>query len=360
MTVSIRPLLAWSRAKLRPEDVAGFDGLAAQAVERIELSPAVVRDRPAALSLPGEFDRPFGYYGSKEAMAVSLAGGRNREDGATIAYALRDAIVAHGAVYAGTASQLVRRDGPRVFLWGRPEQRDAGVLIPSKGTEWYFGDWLFQAPLRCLLAERMGLPAIAFDRKPWLHEPGYNELLDVGAEPVRYARFRTLWLIDDRGINHGRTERFRELRRRLRAKVTNPGGPERVFLPRGGMGKGTNRTILNAPAVEEQLAALGFEMTNPPEHETPLSLARKLVSARIVVTVEGSMQLHALLAMPEGGVIIALEPPDRFMVPAKEMADMAGLRYGFMVGTPGQDGFTVDLERLRQTIALAEDALRDG
>lgn len=342
---SLRPLSARLRARIRPTD------LMAQATQIVELSPAIVSRRPPAISLAGEFDRAEGYFAGREKEYGRVAGGDDRAEGATIAYALRDALVAHGVVYTGGASQIFRREGPRLLLTGRPEEREAGLLTASPITELFFGDWLVETPGLCLLAAEMKLPAVTFAKKPWLHEAGYLKLLDMAPEPIGHARFETLWMVDDRGTNDGRAARFRELRRRVRDKVLGGAGGGRIYLARGNTGQA--RHMVNVVDVEAHLTTAGFEIVHP-ERETAQALARKLASAKIVVTVEGSAQVHALLAMPQEGRLVVLQPPDRFTAPGKDMADMAGMRYAFMVGEAVSDGFMIDLDRLSQTIELAE------
>jgi capsular polysaccharide biosynthesis protein len=283
-----------------------------------------------------------------------IAGGNERREGATIAYRLENATVAHGVVYAGGASRIHRTDGPRFLLSGQAARREAGLIASSRTGELFFGDWLVEAFSLALVAETMSVPAIGFERREWPHEAGYRALFSLAIDPVRHVRFDTLWIVDDRGINDGRGARFRELRRRLRASTTSAQAGERVYLARGTTGQA--RTMTNQDDVEAQLAARGFAIVHP-ERETPRSLAAKLVDARIVVVMEGSAQTHALLAMADGGAVIVLQPPNRFTAPGKDMADMAGLRYGFIVGDPAGDGFSIDPQRLDETIALVDASI---
>jgi Glycosyltransferase 61 len=343
--VSPRPFLARARRKL------GGAPLFERASERIVLSPAITSDRPAAIQLPGEFDRALKFYDGREAERLRICGGP-REEGATVAYVFDDALVAHGAVYKGLAGEFFRNDGPRHWFSGRVAQGGEALLAASQMSEVYFGDWLVESFSLGLLAEQRGVPAIGFARKPWLHEPGYRSLFGILTEPVAMARFKRLWIIDDRGMNTSRGERFRVLRQRLRANVAEHGeGPKRVFLTRGSLGQA--RSVVNADALEAFMSGRGYAIVHP-EREQPASLARTLRDAEIVVTVEGSAQVHALLAMPDAATLTILQPPMRFTAPGKDMADLAGLRYAFMVGDPDGAGFSIDLVRLAHLLDRVE------
>jgi len=344
---SPRPLLAraagkWRRAPLRD-----------RAAEVVELSPAIASDRPPAIALPGEFDRARGFFTSRDHDRGRIEGGR-RVEGATIAYRLDDAVLAGGTVYAGLGYDAIRPDAARLLLRGVPERIAEAALTSHACAESFFGDWLIEGLSMELLAADRGWRALAPARTPWLHEPGYRALTGLDVHRTAYARIDRLWLFDDLGINDDRRRRLLELRRRIRAATPAPddasrGAPALVYLTRGRLGQA--RALRNDAAVETALMSRGFRVVHP-EAEAPADLARLLGRARAVVCLEGSAQQHAVVAAPPGAALTVIQPPHRFTAPGKDLADLAGLRYAYLVGEPEEDGFSVDLARLHATLDL--------
>ncbi|ANW00426.1 hypothetical protein LMTR13_09860 [Bradyrhizobium icense] len=207
-----------------------------------------------------------------------------------------------------------------------------------------------------LLAQQRGLLPLSFEGKPWMHEAGYRELMELPGLPVSYARIERLWVIDDLGLNSSWISRFKELRARVRGK-TNAGGPSRVFLARGLTGAA--RELLNAPAIVELLAARGFTVVAP-ESLSPRAIAQSLASAKIVVSVEGSALNHAQFALPENAGVLVIQPPNQFNAFHKILFDLNGIRFGYVVAEPALSGFTVNPERLLRTLDLIEAELSNS
>jgi capsular polysaccharide biosynthesis protein len=339
MYISVQPFLNRVLRKVYPANITDH------ADRHLIVSPAIESDRPAAICIPGEIERAQAFHLSPEIERGRIAGGK-RQEGPTIAYRIRNATVGRGAVYTRGAMETYSERSSRWALIGELNLLPECVLVASKTTELFFGDWLVEGLSLELLAKKW-LPAAAFRRTNWLHEAGYRELTGLSVEQVDIAHADKLWIIDDRGINRSRAQRFQELRRIIRSRVTaNFDSPNLVYLARGKLG--SSRQMSNERETVNCLTCLGFEVVEP-ESETPLALASKLRNTSIAVCVEGSAQVHALLAMPEGSTIINIQPPQRFTAPGKDMADMAGMRYGFVVGDAG---FSVDADRLRRTIDL--------
>jgi capsular polysaccharide biosynthesis protein len=120
-----------------------------------------------------------------------------------------------------------------------------------------------------------------------------------------------------------------------------------VFLCRGSDGE--LRQLANQTALAEMLAGMGFDIIDLATTDA-LSIARRSLGARIVVGVEGSHLSHALYSMADGGAFLVIQPPDRFALPYKEYADRLGLRFGFVVGSAAETGFTVDLDEMARML----------
>ena len=338
-----RPLIAKASGKIKTFRVADH------AAEIIELAPAIQSDRPKAIFDEQEIPRIDGFYEAPE-FELSRVNGGPRREGATVAYALDDVIVSKGAVYKAGGAVFIGNDTPRFTDFSKPEREASGVLATNMSCEKYFGDWLTQGLGLRLLADEWGLPAFDFARTPWMHQPGYEQMTNLGARSLRSARVDRLWIVDDRGMNQSRGSRLRELRRRIRAAVTPTDPPRKVFLHRGQLGKG--RSLVNESEVTEFARRAGFTIVNP-ERCTPQEIAAIMHGAEVVMTVEGSTQIHALLAMPPGSTLLIIQPADRFTAPGKDVADLLGGRYGFMVAESGAQGIRVDLARLERLLDRA-------
>ncbi|MNO01398.1 hypothetical protein D3C81_2215260 [compost metagenome] len=74
--------------------------------------------------------------------------------------------------------------------------------------------------------------------------------------------------------------------------------------------------------------------------------------ARIVAGVEGSQLVHGVNVLREGGTILTLQPPNRFVSYYKYLADRDGQHFAFAVGQPEGDGFIIDRDELDRTLDL--------
>jgi hypothetical protein len=215
----------------------------------------------------------------------------------------------------------------------------------------YFGHWATDGLVLELLAAQRSVSGLKLAGTPWLHEPGYRELVGLKVKQSHHARIERLWIIDDSGINDGWISRIEELRRRVRSVAAPngpaPNAPKCVMLTRGTLG--AKRNLVNSSEVQAALVRLGFDIVNP-ELETARGLAEKLCGVEIAVAVEGSAQIHCWLAMPGGSTFVAIQPPARFNTWAKMTADAVGINYAFLVADPHPDGFCVPIDRLLRTI----------
>jgi capsular polysaccharide biosynthesis protein len=162
-------------------------------------------------------------------------------------------------------------------------------------------------------------------------------------------------MVDDRGYNPGRMERFRRVRARLRDAV-NGGGPQRVFIRRGGLAAG--RHLLNEDEVIAALAARGFAIVAP-EELPARAVATTLRDARLVVGVEGSALSHANAVVGDGACVFAIQSPTSFNSIHRLATADAGLRFAFSVGdVRNGEAFTMPVERLARAIDMVEETLR--
>ena len=180
--------------------------------------------------------------------------------------------------------------------------------------------------------------------------------MDIPGHAIYLAKVKSLWLIDDRGINLNRVDRFRRLRSRLGKNIrkTSVNTPY-VYLSRGS--SGVKRNLVNEGSITTILSGMGFDIIDPMKM-TSTTIAERLRNAKVVISVEGSHSSHALLTMPTGGAILIIQPPERFLHSWKFFGDIVGLRYGFVVADPHPEGFSLEPDRLLRTLDLVMVAIR--
>jgi capsular polysaccharide biosynthesis protein len=332
-------------SRLRNKWLGGV-GLCDGASEIIELSPAADREQPAAISLPSEFDRVLSLQ-EETTPEIEL---RRLQRGAihhapTMAYRLDAAVLAQGSLYFNGGYQVIR-GGSNLLLPRRQDRFSEMMLCTNNVIERYFGHWLNDGLVLEQLADQLSLPSITLKRKPWLHEPDYRKLSGLQAVQTEHAIVDRLWVVDDRGINHGWISRLKKLRERLQSAVSRT-GPKCVMLTRGALG--APRHLVNSREVQEVLEKRGFAIIAP-ETEAAGDLINALASAEIVVVVEGSAQSHCTYAVPPGSTLLTIQPPTRFTAISKDRADAVGLNWAFVVADPRPQGFHLPIDRLIRTL----------
>ena len=338
----IVPLTARVKAK-----ALGKSPIYARASDVVEISPAVNRPQPAAIALPGEFDRVLSVQEDTSITAeLNRIRPRERSHGATVAYRIDNAVFGDGALYYGGGYEVIRSRTGRLLLPHNAEVFTELQLCTNYVIDRYFGHWLMDGLCSELLAEQRSVPALTTTRTPWLHEPRYREITGLKALRSHNARVERLWVVDDRGINHSLISRINQLRERLRSRRPRS-GPRHVMLTRGVLG--TKRNLVNSIEVHEALMRHGFEIIDP-EKEEVHGIIEKLSAAEIAIAVEGSTQNHCWLAMRSGSTFIAIQPPTRFNAHGKMRADALGINWAYVVADAHPDGFCLPVDRLLRTI----------
>ena len=318
-------------------------------VETVELAPAETLYSPGTLSLPQESDRATG---TMAHTTLAVIRGLEREGefphGATLAQRVQGAILADGCVYASTSHQVVTPGVTRrKLLPRRAAHYDEALLCSDMPSEMYFGHWLLDGLCTERLASERDLAGLVFDGTPSTHKQAYRDICAVAPTRVDHAVVDRLWMVDDRGLNSARMARWTGLRNAVRSLAEVPVAPRLVYLARSG--GATGRSLTNASEVEQVLDRLGFVTIDPMSFDTR-RLAAALSQAELVVSVEGSHQSHALMAMPAGGTMLTLQPADRFLHSYLFFANAAGIRSAFVVAERQGAGYHVSVERLRRLV----------
>lgn len=267
----------------------------------------------------------------------------------SVAYQLRDAILSNGYVILPQSVRAVIA-GPRP-LWGRYDETEPeqSLLTATFNSSRFFGHWLFDELTRILAAPRVG-PAVAPPRPMTAHQREYLVILGLEQRERTDVRFRQLVLFDERNQNAYRRERYEVLRTRVR-RGRESGGSEGVMLLR--KQTGVARILVNEEELAQRLGRRGFKAMCPAEHSVE-EILHACIDAKVVVGVEGSQMMHALLAMRTGGTFLTLQPPYQFNNILKTYCDGLGLRYAFVIGHARPDGFFIEpgaLDRLLDRVS---------
>lgn len=344
--ISVEPFLAMLRRRLglRPPD------LAVRAVESWEIAPGALVEVPPAFALPGMAERIRATeFASLPEVLRAFAGSPAEWHGPTRGFRLRDVTLHDGRLAARGAERHLRPRSGLPFHGRLPDLGSAALYETWLGNRW-FGNWLADNCLTHGLALASGLPVLATAAAKPPHGPDYQALFGMAPRLAAAGHFDEMVLFDDLPDNPGKRVRAAALRARLLAQVPEPVPCPGVMLLRGE--SGDRRMLQNEMALAETLAARGFQVLDP-MREPAARLARVLAGAAVAVGVEGSQMTHALVALPPGATIVAIQPPDRTCAPLKTLGERFGLRFGYVVAEGRAGSYCVAADEVCRTLDLA-------
>lgn len=324
-----------------PTDLSSF------AIERRELCPAEEVTRPPALHPDGAMDRIIALSPWRDwEVERGLIAGTPILHAPTEALILPDVVLAGAYLYRGGAKERIGHGEARMLDPDLPPSQtipEACLVSGWTGAD-FFGNFM-QDSLPLEMIPGGDAPRIAAPTKPYSHASGYRVLLDLPEPPMpRHARIGRLTIYRDFSQNSFKLARYRQLRARLRSAIGTFPSPKGIFIRRGST-QGEPRWLKNEEQLEEMLGKLRFDIIDPDQMQAD-TIARIALDAPVVVSVEGSHLGHALYALADGGAFLVIQPPNRFAMPYKEVADCLGMRFGFVVGHPDHGGFNVDLKEI--------------
>ena len=254
--------------------------------------------------------------------------------GATIAYEFHDAMLVRGNMFAWRACLTVRGGRAPWLAIGTVAEHDAGALASTQLGVRYFGHWLLDdLPLQ-LAAREIASPVTVL-ANPTPSQVGYAAALGMDAGLHHTSFFKRLVVIDDNGHNAHKRSRYRILRSLARqATPADFSGRRGVMILRGQSGNG--RVLTNEQEVAALAARRGFRVLDPTRC-TAAQMLEACLDAPVVMGVEGSHLANGLLWMAEGGAMMVIQPPQRFVTVLKSSCDSIGVRYGFVVAEPAAD-----------------------
>lgn len=318
------------------------------AVERWMVAEGTpVEVRPAKF-LPGQLDRIRGTaFGTPEAVLRDFRGGFESRQRPTMAYRLRDVLLANGALYAGPALRHLRAR-TAAFDFSVPDQAfDHAAMYESWSGNRWFGNWLLDDCLAYPLAAAAGLPVTT--ARSAGHMSAYERRLGMAPRRAETCRFDELTLFDDRHHNADRRKRATDLRRALvgAEPARHPG----VYLLRGTLG--ARRVLRDEQAIAQRLAERrGFKVIDP-SISTLDQIIDACAGALVVAGVEGSHLVHGLMLMPPEARFLAIQPPARAVSVLKLTTDRQNQDYCLVVGRGSNESFSIDADDIERTLDLA-------
>lgn len=308
---------------------------------------------PPAIHLPGALDkvRALSPWRNWDTERLLVAGGRVNHAAST-AHLVTDVDLVGAYLYRGSAKLQPGYGEERLFNEEDepPVVLDAAHLVTSHSGSHFFGTFMLD-DLPLGLIPEAGDTCIAMMSKPYQHEAGYRELMNLPRRrEVRRARIRKLICYTDFAQNSYKRERYDQLRSRMRQALdlqwqrgTKPG----IYLRRGAAGE--PRVLRNQAALESALQALGFDVLDA-DGLSAREIAQRSLDARVIVGVEGSHLSHAIFSSAEQACFLVIQPPDRFAMPYKEFTDRMDMRFALVVADPAPGGFVVDLDDMHRLL----------
>ena len=265
----------------------------------------------------------------------------------TTTYLLKSPVLANGFVYKNAMKMPLIKTQESMVLSGDYERLDEAVLTSSYVSNLYFCHFIQDELPLILLGQKLGEP-ITVARKAYDHEPAYRDFFDLHTRQVNSAKCKKLVVIDDIAWNDDKADRYETLRTRLKNLIPSS-KPLGAFFRRGR--SGDLRLLENESEVENFLEQQGFVILDP-QQSSAREMMEKSMGAEIIAGVEGSQLAPGLLAVKDRGTVLTLQPPNRFNNIYKVVTDSLEMAYSFVVGSPTQQGFSIDIDELARTLEL--------
>lgn len=308
---------------------------------------------PPAIHLPGAMEKVRGLspWRSWEIERLLVGGGRV-DHAASTARLVTDVDLVGAFLYRGAAKLQPGYGEERLFqeAYGPSERLDEVHLVTSQSGSHFFGTLMLDDLPLGLIPQACD-PCIAMVSRPYVHETGYRELLELPrAREVTRARIGRLICYSDFAQNSFKRARYERLRARLRGALgpqEGNGRPVGVYLRRGAAGE--PRVLVNETALESALRTLSFDILDP-DRLSAREIAKRSLNARVIVGVEGSHLSHAVFSAADGACFLVVQPPERFAMAYKEFTDRMDMRFALVVADPAPGGFAVDINDVHRLL----------
>jgi len=308
--------------------------------------------RPAICG-PAEIDRITGVHEFSAGLEdeIHLATRDSVHHTETMAYRLRDACLIDGQVCNYRSYRQLRfgRLGITPPRW-LDEVADTAALASTAAGNDYFAHFLLDDVPTALLGQQFGHAVFGGSRRPrTTHMLDYVRLVDAPHQEVKHALFRDLWIFKDYPQNSHRRARLQKLRSTLSERFGAGSDTAPAFIRRGN--SGSRRMLDNEAEIEALLAARGFNIIDP-ETLTAAQICAALNGSPLVVGVEGSQLVHAILNLRPGGALLCIQPASRFNAVYRGFTNTLDLNWGFGIADGTADNFRLPTERLLAAVEM--------
>lgn len=342
------------------QKVIGYQALEECADRAISVAPPESLPLTDAIYLPDELDRVTGTHD----MAVSLADELGQtvalhlDNIETRAYLIRDAMIGNNRVNTWSGFKDLSLRHARCRPLRITEELDAGALCSTWQGNDFFAHFLIDDAATYSLAEEYSEPFFSgADIPRSAHCLDYLSRFGSKYVERQHVRIRELWLFRDYSLGPDKRRRLKSMAAYAKAATPTSEPSPGAFIRRGVTGQ--VRTLENAAEIEAWCAAQGFVIIDP-ERQSVDEICATLKGVPLVIGVEGSHLVHALFTMAEGGVIVCIQPADRFNVIFRHLCAALDLHWGFVVAEGTSEGFRLELDRLKATLDLVQKRTANG
>lgn len=316
------------------------------------LQPAETEAVTPPACLPGMLDRAIATVeGNDLSHYLDVATETSVTHAAALRKIYRNAIVRRKVFATWRSNERIGPDRGLAELLGPITEVQTLRYCYDDVTRLYFGHWLTDAVSSALIDPNRGvlwMPPIPGST----HAQDYLDALDLqlAEGPVLHAREMIAY--QDYGQGSHKRKRYDTINQRLLARFGGNDPSTSVFIKRGSTG--VARAITNEDALIEALVARNWTILDIATASVA-RMQRVLLTASVVVSIEGSQIDHAILAMPKGAAMVILVPQDRFLLRFVGLCRARGIRSGFVV-IEGRlfDGYRADLDEILRTVDLAQ------
>jgi hypothetical protein len=313
-----------------------------------ELHPAEPFNAPPAYFDASDMDRVVGYGTNRDRELRRIQGGPKTIN-PTVMYRLRDVQMLSGHLLFPNMIRRWEHRARRPWIATAEQfECNVGALANSKLGLRYFAHWLHDDLPMCLAVQDMG-PLVSPQTGSFGHQAAYLAVTGLEITRCDSVRFKELYFVDDRHAeNSHKKDRLLEVRKRLWTACPSP-IHEGVFLVRGSGGQ--RRVLRNEMELAASLSERGIRVVDVAT-SSPQDVMRQCAHARVVIGVEGSQLNNGLISIADGRSMLVIQPPRRFNCHHKELCDILGVRYGFVVGESFDKSadFSVDTDSVHRLL----------
>jgi hypothetical protein len=331
--------------------IVGPGSPASIAFEQETLFPAEKAELMPAIILPGHIEKISGSTPeSTIENELELFCRREVVHAPTIAYHVRNAALINGSIYAKNMRYPVIDKSK--LMQSPPKHFAKAALASTFIGNRYFAHWLRDECAQFLLIEKKFGDPLILQPPPYKDAARYADYFgqDWSSFTSRAFIEDDLVVFQDFSQNSFKRRRYDALRDRVARRLTKPECADSlVYLRRGNTG--ARRPISNETQIIDELGKRGF-ITLDIETDSLEKILSTLLTAKLVISLEGSHCGHCLMALSSESGLIVLVPPDRFTASQKGWADCLSIRCGFVVGNKTASGSLFAIDDILRTMDL--------